>query len=69
LKGKIIRDPLQTSHNYNCCLFTDGGAKKRVRGKVGEQSHESQGGIKEEKGMTEDEMVGWHHQLNGYEFE
>ena len=20
------------------------------------------------KGMTEDEMVGWHHQLNGYEF-
>ena len=23
----------------------------------------------EEKGMTEDEMVGWHHQLNGHEFE
>ena len=23
----------------------------------------------EEKRMTEDEMVGWHHQLNGYEFE
>ena len=22
-----------------------------------------------EKGMTEDEMVGWHHQLNGREFE
>ena len=22
----------------------------------------------EEKGMTEDEMVGWHHQLDGYEF-
>ena len=22
-----------------------------------------------EKGMTEDEMVGWHHQLNGHEFE
>ena len=21
----------------------------------------------EEKGMTEDEMVGWHHQLNGHE--
>ena len=27
------------------------------------------GKIKEEKGMTEDEMVGWHHQLNGHEFE
>ena len=22
----------------------------------------------EEKGMTEDEMVAWHHQFNGYEF-
>ena len=23
----------------------------------------------EEKGTTEDEMAGWHHQLNGFEFE
>ena len=23
----------------------------------------------EEKGTTEDEMAGWHHQLNGREFE
>ena len=23
----------------------------------------------EEKGATEDEMVGWHHQFSGYEFE
>ena len=23
---------------------------------------------REEKGMAEDEMVGWHHQLNGHEF-
>ena len=23
----------------------------------------------EEKGTTEDEIVGWHHQLNGHEFE
>ena len=23
----------------------------------------------EEKGMTEDEMVGWHHQFNGHELE
>ena len=29
------------------------------------------GGIggQEEKGTTEDEMAGWHHQLNGHEFE
>ena len=24
---------------------------------------------KEEKGVTEDEMIRWHHQLNGHEFE
>ena len=24
--------------------------------------------LEEEKGMTEDEMVGWHHWLNGHEF-
>jgi len=23
----------------------------------------------EEKGVTEDEMIGWHHQLDGHEFE
>ena len=23
----------------------------------------------EEKGTTEDEMAGWHHQLDGHEFE
>ena len=23
----------------------------------------------EEKGTTEDEIVGWHHQLDGHEFE
>ena len=26
-------------------------------------------GGQEEKGMTEDEMVGWLHRLNGHEFE
>ena len=25
--------------------------------------------MQEEKGMTEDQMVGWHHRLNGREFE
>ena len=25
--------------------------------------------MQEEKGTTEDEMVGWHHRLNGHEFE
>ena len=25
--------------------------------------------MQEEKGATEDEMAGWHHRLNGHEFE
>ena len=25
--------------------------------------------MQEEKGMAEDEMVGWHHRLDGHEFE
>ena len=25
--------------------------------------------VKEEKGTTEDEMAGWHHRLDGHEFE
>ena len=28
-----------------------------------------QGMIEEEKGTAQDEMVGWHHRLNGHEFE
>ena len=27
------------------------------------------GKMQEEKGMTEDEMVGWHHRLYGHEFQ
>ena len=27
------------------------------------------GKMQEEKGITEHEVVGWHHQLNGYEFD
>ena len=25
--------------------------------------------VQEEKGTTEDEMLGWHHRLDGHEFE
>ena len=30
--------------------------------------HAGKDGRQEEKGVTEDEMVGWHHGLNGHEF-
>ena len=36
---------------------------------IGKDPNAGKDGRQEEKGMTEDEMVGWHHQLNGNEFE
>ena len=36
---------------------------------IGKDPHAGKDWRQEEKGMTEDEMVGWHHRLNGHEFE
>ena len=36
---------------------------------IGKDPDARKGWRQEEKGMTEDEMVGWHHQDNGNEFE
>ena len=36
---------------------------------IGKDPDAGNDGGQEEKGTTEDEMVGWHHQLNGHEFE
>ena len=40
--------------------------KSRLAGKYLDAGKD---GRQEEKGATEDEMVGWHHRLNGHEFE
>ena len=36
---------------------------------IGKNSDAGRDWGQEEKGMTEDEMVRWDHQLNGYDFE
>ena len=36
---------------------------------IGKDPDDGKDWEQEEKGATEDEMVGWHHRLNGYEFE
>ena len=36
---------------------------------IGKHLHAGKDWGKEEKGTTEDAMVGWHHRLNGHEFE
>ena len=35
---------------------------------MGQDPDTGRDGGQEETGMTEDEMVGWHHRLNGHEF-
>ena len=40
--------------------------KSRLIGKVPDAGKD---GGQEEKRVTEDEMIGWHHGLNGHEFE
>ena len=36
---------------------------------IGKDSDAGKDWGQEEKGMTEDEMAGWHHRLEGHEFE
>ena len=36
---------------------------------IGKDPDAGKDGGREEKGTTEDETVGWYHQLNGHEFE
>ena len=36
---------------------------------IGKDPDAGENGGQKEKGATEDEMVAWHHQLNGHEFE
>ena len=36
---------------------------------IGKDPDAGKGWGQEEKGMTEDEVAGWHHQLNGHEFD
>ena len=51
--------------NYSGILWPP-DAKNRLIGKDPDAGKDRR---QEEKGPTEDEMVGWHHRLNGHEFE
>ena len=58
LEGLMLKVKLQYSGHL--MRRTDSLEKTVMLGKIERQ---------EKKGMTEDEMVGWHHQLDGLEFE
>ena len=40
----------------------------QIRSSIGKDSDAGRGWGQEEKGTTEDEMAGWHHQVDGLEF-
>ena len=42
--------------------------KTMMKGKI-EKKNKKKDWRREEKGTTEDEMAGWHHRLDGHEFE
>ena len=64
LEGLMLKLKLQ--YFGNLMRRADSLEKTMMLGKIEEKGMEEE---KEEKVMTEDEMVGWHHQLNGHEFE
>ena len=55
LEGLMLKLKLWPSNAKNWLIRKDPDAGKDWR--------------QEEKGVTEDEMVGWHHRVNGHEFE
>ena len=57
LEGLMLKQKLQYYGHH--MRRVDSLEKTRMLGGIGGQ----------EKGMTEDEMAGWHHQLDGHEFE
>ena len=56
----------RTAAGVEVPVFWPRDAKSLV---IGKDPDDGKDWGQEEKGMTEDEMVGWHHWLNGHEFE
>ena len=51
---------------YETPVLSPPHAKSRL---IGNDSDAGRDWGQEEKGTTEDEMAGWHHRLDGHEFE
>ena len=77
LDSKTIK-PVNPKGNQSWIFIesTDAGAEATVLGPydvkrelIGKDPDAGKDWGQEEKGVTEDEMVGWHHQLNGQEFQ
>ena len=70
--NQSILKEISTEHSLEGLLLKlryFGHLMVRAGGLIGKDPDARKDKRQEEKGMTEDEMVGWHHQLNGREFE
>ena len=56
---------MKTNNNYGPILWPIDGKS----GPIGKDPEAGKDWGQKEKGMTEDEIVGWHHRLNGHGFE
>ena len=61
-------DGKASTYNVGDPSSTPGSGRSPGEG-IGKDSDAWRDWGQEEKGMREDEMVGWHHQLNGHECE
>ena len=52
-----------------CIIFSMSFSDAKSVSLIGKDPNAGKDQRQEEKGATEDEMVGWHHQLNGHEIE
>ena len=62
----VLEKTLESPLDYKTKPVNPTGNQSRIF--IGRTDAEAQA-RHEEKGTTEDEMVGWHHQLDGHEFE
>ena len=55
--------------SFDACIFNVSYHQNEKSWLIGKDSDARRDWGQEEKGMTEDEMAGWHHRLNGHEVE
>ena len=61
--------PVHSKGDQSWVFFGRNDAKAETPVLIGKDSDAGRDWGQEEKGMTEDEMAGWHHRLDGREFE
>ena len=64
-----VKSVLNTHWKHWCWSWNSNTLATDVKNWLTGKHPDAGKGSRQEKGMTEDEMAGWHHQLDGHEFE